>query len=249
MVISSQASQGCVEGSETRLYGLEQSMETHERVTSRIMEKKTKMCIECKEEKDLEDFYVQRHKRKSKKRGEYILETYSSYCKICDRNKSKRVKDSEAYKERANKRKRDRLRNDPEYREKVNFQKRASAWRNRKYRLWKGAKDRAERDGLPFDITIDDIFIPDMCPILNVFFVPGTSKDYRYTPSLDKIIPEKGYVKGNIAVITNLANVMKNSASPEELRAFAANIGKYLDGDIVQPPPKEEGGEVEDKEP
>ncbi len=110
------------------------------------------------------------------------------------------------------------------------------------------AKQRAERRNLEFNLTIDDIVIPDKCPLLGVPFVLGVQGNYEYTPSLDRIDPNKGYIKGNVWVITKKADSMKNSATKEELLKFADNIYKYFgDNDIVQP--IEKSIELQDKEP
>ena len=37
-------------------------------------------------------------------------------------------------------------------------------------------------------------------------------------PSLDKIIPSKGYTKGNIVVISDIVNRLKSDASLEDLK-------------------------------
>jgi len=83
------------------------------------------------------------------------------------------------------------------------------------------AKYRAKRDDLPFDIAWEDINIPSICPILEIPLEKGVGKVSYTSPTLDKIIPEQGYVKGNIQVISHKANVMKNNATPEELVLFA----------------------------
>src|SRR6185312_17118881 len=89
------------------------------------------------------------------------------------------------------------------------------------------AKQRAKDRGLPFSITAADILIPKLCP---VFKVPLAAKESgvrglgianRYCMSLDMIDPTKGYVPGNVQVISGLANAMKNNASREELVLFA----------------------------
>ena len=58
------------------------------------------------------------------------------------------------------------------------------------------------------------------------------TKDKQKSPSLDRIIPEKGYVKGNIIVVSLKANTMKNNATIEEIKNlydFYNNIDTYLD--------------------
>lgn len=113
-------------------------------------------------------------------------------------------------------------------------------------RMLMAAKQRAKNQGLEFNLTIDDIVIPDKCPLLEVPFVAGEKGNYEYTPSLDRIDPTKGYIKGNVWVITKRANTMKNSATREELLKFADGIYKYFgDNDIVQP--IEKSIELQDK--
>ena len=123
------------------------------------------------------------------------------------------------------------------------------AYRNHpESRMLMAAKQRAKNQGLEFNLTIDDIVIPDKCPLLEVPFVAGEKGNYEYTPSLDRIDPTKGYIKGNVWVITKRANTMKNNATREELLKFADNIYKYFgDNDIVQP--IEKSIELQDKEP
>lgn len=95
--------------------------------------------------------------------------------------------------------------------------------------LMRSAKHRAKRDNIPFDIVESDIIIPEICPVLNIPIKVNINTGYggrRDSMSLDKIIPSKGYVKGNIQVISHLANSMKSSATPEELLQFADWIYK-----------------------
>lgn len=91
------------------------------------------------------------------------------------------------------------------------------------YKMCARAKNRAATQGVPFDITPEDIIIPTHCPILGIELEiqKGKPGAFKRSPSLDKIIPELGYVKGNIQVMSQLANQMKGAATPEELRLFA----------------------------
>ena len=83
--------------------------------------------------------------------------------------------------------------------------------------LLKNSKQRSRQFNIPFDIELEDIVIPTVCPVLKVPLVRGT----YYGPSLDRIIPELGYVKGNIQVISHKANAMKQNATKEELINFS----------------------------
>jgi hypothetical protein len=83
-------------------------------------------------------------------------------------------------------------------------------------RLWWGAKRRARRGNLLFDITVEDIHVPTRCPILGIDLYVGTTGNEN-SPSLDRIIPTSGYVRGNIQVISHRANRLKNDATFEEI--------------------------------
>ena len=89
--------------------------------------------------------------------------------------------------------------------------------------MYRRAKARAAAKDLPFDIEPSDIVIPTHCPILGLPLEHhrGRSGAFKASPSLDRIEPELGYVKGNVRVVSQLANAMKGAASPEELLAFA----------------------------
>ena len=97
--------------------------------------------------------------------------------------------------------------------------------RTPEYMLWKAAKRRSSAKKIPFDISHEDIVIPNRCPILGIELEVNKAKDGRKgpkpnSPSLDKLIPSKGYVKGNIAVISHKANLMKSNGSLEEIEAI-----------------------------
>lgn len=117
----------------------------------------------------------------------------------------------------------------------------------------KRAQDRAKLKNVKFDISWKDVKYVTVCPILEIPLNWGetTNEGGRNidTPSLDRIIPELGYIKGNVRIISNLANMMKNSANRKQLETFTKNIFKYLDNEeIVQPIENKESIELEDKE-
>ncbi len=83
------------------------------------------------------------------------------------------------------------------------------------------AKKRAKREGLPFDLTAADIVVPELCPVLGIPLVRGDKVLGDSSPSLDRITPTLGYVRGNVAVISYRANRIKQNATPDELLAVA----------------------------
>jgi hypothetical protein len=85
------------------------------------------------------------------------------------------------------------------------------------------AKQRCKKSGREFSITVEDIVIPDVCPVLGISINANSGKSgaYKNSPSLDRIDSSKGYTKDNIQVISQLANAMKHAASNTELRKFA----------------------------
>lgn len=92
--------------------------------------------------------------------------------------------------------------------------------------IYNRIKSKAKRLNIPFDISIEDIIIPDKCPIFNTPFVFGIK--HIHNASLDRIDPSKGYTKGNIDVISVRANSIKNDATPDELRQVADYVDQLL---------------------
>ena len=88
-----------------------------------------------------------------------------------------------------------------------------------------GAKSRAKGKGIPFDITVEDVVIPTHCPYLGIPLTNEPDKSRPHSnPSLDRIVSSRGYVKGNVQVLSNLANRMKADATWEQLVAFSETI-------------------------
>lgn len=79
-------------------------------------------------------------------------------------------------------------------------------------RMFYRCRNRAKTLGLPFDLTLEDCTVPTICPVLGIEL--GYRKGQGYhpaTPSMDRIIPSKGYVKGNVRVISWKANMIKTT--------------------------------------
>lgn len=83
--------------------------------------------------------------------------------------------------------------------------------------LLSAAKGRAKKNNIPFNIDVHDIIVPEFCPVLGLKLEVGVGACSDSSPSIDRIIPEIGYVKGNIRVISRRANRIKNDATPDEL--------------------------------
>jgi hypothetical protein len=94
--------------------------------------------------------------------------------------------------------------------------------------LWNLAKKRANKKGLDFNIDYTDIIIPEFCPILNekLSQVKQSRDNQALSPSLDRIDNSKGYIKGNVRVISYTANIWKKTASIDH----AENLVLYMRG-------------------
>jgi hypothetical protein len=87
--------------------------------------------------------------------------------------------------------------------------------------LWLNARSRARKLGLDFDILPDDVVIPQFCPVLGIPLAPGEGCREDGSPSLDRIDQSRGYVRGNVLVVSWRANKLKGDATPDELRLIA----------------------------
>lgn len=85
---------------------------------------------------------------------------------------------------------------------------------------------RAEARGIEFDLDTEYLhtIAPDYCPIFKMplrWLYSDTRLAADNSPSLDRIIPDRGYVRGNVAWISNKANQIKSNATAEEIYAVA----------------------------
>jgi hypothetical protein len=111
--------------------------------------------------------------------------------------------------------------------------------RNRdwKYRsneiLYMNAKRRARDKNLEFNLTRDDIVIPDICPILGIELFREDKKNWHHAPSIDRIDNTKGYTKDNIMIVSRRANILKKDATLQEL----IMIGKFYEHFLLESKP------------
>lgn len=128
-------------------------------------------------------------------------------------------------------REKNKIRNQLHYQEHPEYYKQWSK-DNVNSRLCSVARQRAKKRGIEFSITKHDIQVPTHCPVLGIELrvnqdTGAGGKDDSF--SLDRIDPTKGYVPGNVQVISHKANSMKFTATKEELIAFANWILKTYD--------------------
>lgn len=165
-----------------------------------------KTCSKCKETKPISDFT----------RNNNAKDKLTSWCKSC----CKIARDSyyQINKEKINLKQKEWRENNADYRKQKRLEKRRED--PRKTILY-SAKHRAIKKGLDFNLTLDDIIIPEICPVLGISLDLYQDTQKRSSPSLDRIDPKLGYTKDNVQVISWLANTMKQDADKEHLLKFA----------------------------
>jgi len=112
----------------------------------------------------------------------------------------------------------------------------ARAWQkeNHEKTMLHKCRTRAKQAGVPCTITADDLVVPSHCPVLGIQMVRGLEDGKDNSPSVDRIIPERGYVKGNIAIISYRANRIKNNATPAELTKVSKWLNKSTSPTLSQ---------------
>ena len=100
------------------------------------------------------------------------------------------------------------------------------------------------RKGLEFDLTYEylESIATTHCPIFGIEFEWGTSnmgkgKTKPNCPSLDRIVPELGYVQGNVAFISHKANRIKDNGTMQDHYDIADWIWEQTYAKQGQPAP------------
>lgn len=108
------------------------------------------------------------------------------------------------------------------YPEKANARMRDWRRRNPKYMLRKSAERRAKEKEVEFNLSLEDIpDIPELCPIALIAISPrddGGRGPCDSSPTLDRVKPELGYVKGNVRVISHRGNRWKNEMTVADVK-------------------------------
>lgn len=92
--------------------------------------------------------------------------------------------------------------------------------------------ENKERKGLDLEYLIS--LCPDTDPSSHEWLDYGTGKnkitdDPKHRPSIDKIEPHKGYVHGNVQILSMHSNTIKNSASKQEFKSILENVKWEMD--------------------
>ena len=162
----------------------------------------TKRCSKCGQTKPISDFHLDSANKDGR----------ASNCKPCRKAlAAKRWKSPEAHKRQSERRAR---------------------WNNAhpRKRMVSAMRPRAKKRGIPFNLKYTDFVIPDICPALGIPLFRGNGQVCANSPTFDRLVPERGYVAGNVIVVSHKANAMKNNAALHEMKRLVAFYEKVLAG-------------------
>lgn len=94
--------------------------------------------------------------------------------------------------------------------------------RNRLVYMLVSAKKRAAQRGIAFEISENDLVIPEICPVLGIPIVIQSGR-HDGAPSIDRIDNSLGYIKGNVRIISYRANAIKRDMTLEEAQLLVKN--------------------------
>jgi len=171
-----------------------------------------KICSQCKKEKSLEEFHSGTGKMRKR-----------SQCKTC----CKLLYDTPERLEKNTKKRAEKRKNDPTYRKREQELMKINNRKNPLKYLIKIAKIRARNKNLEFSITEEDLILPTICPLLKIPLQINEGKKEYNSFSIDRINNNKGYIRGNVWIISVRANWLKNNASIEELELLVNNLKKW----------------------
>lgn len=85
-------------------------------------------------------------------------------------------------------------------------------------------KTRCISKNIPFNLTLDDLRpFPLTCPALgiDIDWIKEGCGPSNHSPSIDRLVPELGYVSGNCCIVSQKANRLKSDATLGELARIA----------------------------
>ena len=100
---------------------------------------------------------------------------------------------------------------------------------NPRGKICANAASNSKRNGCMFNLISEDIILTKKCPILDIELDYNNKVILNNSPSIDKIIPENGYLPDNIQIVSMLANQMKSSATKDQLIKFSKKILEIYD--------------------
>lgn len=98
----------------------------------------------------------------------------------------------------------------------INAVRKAEHRRDPRVVMFNGAKVRARKKNMVFDLAIEDIVVPEFCPVLDIPLVVGDGFRSANSPSLDRVDSRLGYTRSNCRVISFKANTLKNDGTIED---------------------------------
>lgn len=97
-------------------------------------------------------------------------------------------------------------------------------------RLFNNKRSWAERRGISFTLDYDSIDWPEVCPVLGITlnYLGGRGVNDPANVSFDRIDPTLGYTPENTVIVSQLANAIKHTATPDQIQRVAAFYGGDL---------------------
>jgi len=173
----------------------------------------TKICKKCQIEKPIERF----SKKTASKDG------YLNQCKDCLNEYHNKYRSTPEQKEKKRIWSKDYLQR--KFKERKAY---ATKWRhdNPEMGLLVKARHRAKTKGLEYNLTIEDVTIPEYCPILGIKLERNLNGNgpIMTSPTLDRINNSEGYIKGNVRVISFRANALRNDATLYEMKLILKDM-------------------------
>lgn len=177
-----------------------------------------KWCIKCGDYRPRDQFYA----------GAGVVRGVTVHCIDCaEKRIAKRKERAAAHEKTVDRVMKKKGRDSKRYlADRENRLAMAKKWQeeNPELRMMGFAMRRAKMYSVPFNLSVEDVVIPQFCPVFGFPLVRNSgigAKSKPNSPTLDRINPELGYVRGNVQVISQKANSWKQSKTLDDLKLFA----------------------------